>query len=43
MGYLGEPDEKIGGGVMEISIAYNRLGLEISFMTKLWNERASIS
>lgn len=37
MSFLGEPDEKLGGGLTNISIVYNRLGLEIYFLTKVWD------
>jgi hypothetical protein len=32
----GEPEEKTGGNVVNITIIYNRLGLEISFLSKTW-------
>jgi hypothetical protein len=40
---FGEPEEKQGGGAIEISLIYNRLGLEFTFLTKLWNLKAGIT
>jgi len=36
VGYLGEPDKKSGGKLSNICIAYNRLGVEFEFYSKIW-------
>jgi len=34
VGFLGEPSKKSGGNIIEISISYEHLGLEITFASK---------
>lgn len=35
--YLGEPNEKSGGGSSNITMNYKRLGLEIEFHSRVWS------
>lgn len=41
LGKLGEPDEKEGGNVIRISIAYSRLGIEFTFDTNFWENNSA--
>jgi hypothetical protein len=36
VGFLGEPNKKVGGGTVSISIMYERLGLDIQFLSPVW-------
>lgn len=38
---LGEPNQKTGGKTIPIAIAYDNLGLEITFITNNWNDYKS--
>ncbi len=38
---LGEPTKKFGGNLTNISIGYDRLGIEFTFFTKIWDDNNS--
>ena len=41
VGFLGEPDKKTGGKTEQISLSYERLGVQFDFITKVWESTGS--
>jgi hypothetical protein len=37
VGFLGEPKKKSGGGTVPISLSYERLGIDITFLSPVWS------